>query len=179
MVALCCLLLLGFDSSSGAFLFALVVCCGWVEATGGPNAWWERRNGCPKEIQAEWLCSLLSFKGCVYCLEQAAAICFWHLLPFLPEVTRILLFAAQASHQLVPPEVSVLPMMDIKWAAGHHGNATESVWGEANWSDGVEKLVAIAAIFASSEALFHKGRGEDVCFIFCKKMCLENTCGLS
>lgn len=25
---------------------------------------------------------------------------------FLPEVTKILLFAAQASHQLVPPEVS-------------------------------------------------------------------------
>lgn len=49
---------------------------------------------------------------------------------FLPEVTKILLFAAQASHQLVPPEVSVLPVMDIKWAAGQHGNVTECVCGE-------------------------------------------------
>lgn len=55
---------------------------------------------------------------------------FWHLLPaFLPEVTKILLFAAQASHQLVPPEVSVPPVMEVKWAAGQHGNVTECVCG--------------------------------------------------
>lgn len=56
---------------------------------------------------------------------------FASFLPaFLPEVTKILLFAAQASHQLVPPEVSVPPVMDVKWAAGYHGNAAECVSGE-------------------------------------------------
>lgn len=48
---------------------------------------------------------------------------------FFPEVTRILLFAAQASHQLVPPEVSVVPVFDVKWAAGQHGNTTVCVGG--------------------------------------------------
>ena len=39
----------------------------------------------------------------------------YHLPTFLPEVTKILLFAAQASHQLVPPEVSIPPIFgDVK-----------------------------------------------------------------
>lgn len=108
---------------------------------------------------------------------------FWHLLPaFLPEVTRILLFAAQASHQLVPPEVSVPPVMDVKWAAGQHGNATDCVdvgRGKGNWSDCLEKLMVITAIFASSVALFHKGGWGRYWFYFLQEnSCLENNCGL-
>lgn len=47
-------------------------------------------------------------------LQQCALASSSHS-SFLPEVTKILLFAAQASHQLVPPEVSISAVVgDVK-----------------------------------------------------------------
>lgn len=51
---------------------------------------------------------------------QHYTLTFFHFFFSLPEVTKILLFAAQASHQLVPPEVSTPRLGDVKngqWAS--------------------------------------------------------------
>lgn len=42
---------------------------------------------------------------------------------------------------------------------------------KGNWSDWLEKLIVIAAFFANSEALFHKGGGKKDVF-FCNKICV-------
>lgn len=52
---------------------------------------------------------------------------------FLSEVTKILLFAAHASHQLVPPEVSTSPtsgdVEDGQWACMGMLAVKPSHWG--------------------------------------------------
>lgn len=55
----------------------------------------------------------------------------------LPEVTRILLFAAQASHQLVPPEVSAPVTGDVRRASRPPWQRNGAHWwgGEPWWSD--------------------------------------------
>lgn len=72
---------------------------------------------------------------------------------FLAEVTKILLFAAQASHQLVPPEVSA--------AAGRWGNGTEFIC-ERREKRGfgqslcLEKLLVVLAALLLKCNHFHK-----------------------
>lgn len=67
--------------------------------------------------------------------------CTWTSSPpsflfLLPEVTKILLFAAQASHQLVPPEVSIpLTFGDVKMDSVQASSVKCMDWGQGIWSD--------------------------------------------
>lgn len=78
---------------------------------------------------------------------------FWRLSVFLPEVTKILLFAAQASHQLVPPEVSVHLCAMFNGQQASMGMLCVGGRGKGNWSDCLEKLMVISAIFCKFQGI--------------------------
>lgn len=96
---------------------------------------------------------------------------FWRLSVFLPEVTKILLFAAQASHQLVPPEVSV--HLCAMFSGQQASMGMLCVWGE-----GERELVRLfgkayghfSYFLQVPRDCFIKGEKKDVCLIFCKKI---------
>lgn len=105
---------------------------------------------------------------------------FWHLSVFLPEVTKILLFAAQASHQLVPPEVSVHLCAMFNGQQASMGMLC--VWGE-----GERELVRLfgkayghfSYFLQVPRDCFIKGRKKRCLSYFLQEnWCLENICGL-
>lgn len=157
MIGLCCFLLLIFDSGSGALPFALAGYCCLVEARGAPNAWWERRNSCPKELQAEWLwdwlSSFLSFKGCVYWLEQAAPICSGIFLFFFQKWLRffcllrrlhISWYHLRSVFTCVRCSMGSRPAWECYVCGGR---------GKGSWSDCLGKLMVISAIFCKFQGI--------------------------